>query len=57
MKKRFVCICLVISIVASMMTACTSDGSSSSKSWENNANSAGYEKKNGKWYYTGDGAY
>ena len=40
-----------------MMTACTSDGSSSSKSWENNANSAGYEKKNGKWYYTGDGAY
>lgn len=60
MKKRFICICLVFSIVASTLTACTSGGSSSgssSKSWEKDANSAGYYKKNGKWYYQGKGAY
>lgn len=57
MKKKFICICLVLSVVVSMITGCSS-GSSSSNSWEKDAKSIGYEKKSdGKWYYTGKGVY
>ncbi|MCD7725331.1 MAG: hypothetical protein LUI12_07240 [Clostridiales bacterium] len=35
----------------------SSSSSSSSKNWEEDANDAGYYKKNGKWYYQGTGAY
>ena len=31
--------------------------SESTEKWEKDANDAGYYKKNGKWYYQGDGAY
>jgi ABC-type Fe3+-citrate transport system substrate-binding protein len=56
MKKNKIFAILLILVLLLGVTGCGSSSSSSSKSWEKDANKAGYYKKNGKWYYQGKGA-
>ena len=51
--KKFLIMCLLV-LCCVYCVACGSSSSSSSSDWEKDANEAGYVKKNGKWYYTGD---
>jgi hypothetical protein len=56
MKKIKRAIAMILALVTFSLFVIGSGDSGSSSSSGANPNDAGYYKKNGKWYYQGDGA-